>query len=280
MFRLIIAFLLCVSPAHAWIRHGYTDIPANVLVVAGQSNATGLDNAGPNCAGLPAHLVQIDQKIQLWNGSAFVPLQNCANNNILTGGGFGGAQAWGPEAEFAYQWRLSHPSQTLYIVKYALGGSSLAVSWNPSQPALFYAALRDAITAALATISTKSPKVMGTLWMQGETDATDPTQAAAYQTNLTSLTTSAVTDWAKGNASAPFIIGRISDDSSAANRANVRTGERLVSAGSPTLIPIVNTDAYSRSGIHYDASGQTSLGGDMYKAFIGNYTFTCTGTGC
>jgi hypothetical protein len=236
--------------------------PVDLVVVAGQSNAVGY---GLDAAEVPKELRRSDPGIRIWNGSAFVPLAPGANTGTVKY-----PQSWGPETGFARQWRATHPSGELFIVKSAKGSTALAagpgLDWAPASRELFAdtgQAVRKA-RAALAA-SGRTPRVTAILWMQGEEDAGDRTRAGAYRTNLTRALAAMRADW--GDPSTRIVVGRITPGFPYARVVRAAQASATAEAGAA----LVDTDSYPlQDGVHYAAQGQARLGADMYRAYAAN----------
>lgn len=230
----------------------------DLLLVAGQSNAVGQVHASD----LPVHLQASDSGVKIWNGSAFVTLVNGTNNNLLSDTPSDG---WGPEAEFAYQYRQVFPGRTIYVCKSAWNGTSLAAEWNPSGGTRF-SGMETQAAACRSALSAIPSLRTGVLWMQGETDAEDNTDANNYGTNLAAFLTAVNSRWDTVQATTPVIIGRMSNSTFFTFRAAVRSAQ---SAAAAANTKVVDTDSYTLQGdnIHYNAAGIASLGLDMFTSW-------------
>jgi hypothetical protein len=232
---------------------------ANLIVVAGQSNAVGY---GLDAAEVPLDLRGPDPRIRIWNGATFVPMAPGTNTGTVRY-----PQAWGPETGFVRQWRAGHPSGDLFIVKSAKGSTALAEGpgqdWAPASGELFAdtsRAVRKA-KAALAAAG-RTPRVVAILWMQGEEDATDSTRAGAYRTNLIRALSAMRLDW--GDPSSRLVVGRITAGFPYATTVRAAQASAATKAGAV----LVDTDSYPlQDGIHYAPRGQAQLGIDMYRAY-------------
>ena len=117
------------------------------------------------------------------------------------------------------------------------------------------------IRAAGDVIGGQRPVV--TYWMQGETDATDPMKAQAYEANLRDLFAHMRSDWGSDLIS----MGRIAD--STPYFETVRWAQYVVDRDDPHVTSF-DTYTFTRQpdGIHYDAAGQLALGHDMYSGWV------------
>lgn len=243
----------------------------SVIVVAGQSNAVGYPHS---ISDVPAHLQTIDQLTKIWtSGSTFAPLNNGTNNYIQ-----GGQEWWGPEAEFAYQWRLTYPAVPLFIVKYAVNATYLASlssgfgpDWNPGNTGELFDAEAAYITAALAYLTARSlvPKVRAVLWDQGQSDCLDPTYAGLYETNLSAFFTKVRTNW--GDSNTKILVNRVNNQTVlSANRVLVRAAQvSVVAADTLGKSAWIDTDAYELEPdhLHLTFNGQVSSGQGFFIAY-------------
>lgn len=248
-----------------------------LFIFVGQSNMVGCPQA------LPGDWAS-DPDIKIWDADleAFATYDPGVNS-FPPPEGFvpvEGYVYWGPELEFARQYRAENPTKTCYIVKYAVGGTALSntfegeLDWAPTSTGELLDRTTAYVTAALAAVadlSVPDPSVI--LWMQGESDGFNSTVANAYGTNLTAFLAAARSAWAPG---AKFVIGRISlsDQIGEPEIVRAKQAEVVTADGNAVLI---DTDALvfnPLDGIHYDTAGLITLGNDMYDAYLGNYTGT------
>jgi Carbohydrate esterase, sialic acid-specific acetylesterase len=279
-----VAALSVNLPAKAAVlRDGNASNNQDIVVVSGQSNAG--DGNALTAADLPAHLVPVDQGVKIWNGRAFVTMQNGVNTDPIAASAPTRAATWGPHVEFAYRWRQDNPYGTLYVVHVPVGGSGLdktafpTACWCP--PAASYRGTRlfDAVTTQLrrAKAALSRPKVRAVLWMQGEADANDTLATANnYATNLPPLLSAMLTNW--GDSETKILVGRI-DNGGVENQTGgvwhfappVQAAQDAVNGSLGGLVTTISTTSYSvqvGQPFHYDGNGQVSLGRDMYSAFV------------
>lgn len=247
-----------------------------LLIVAGQSNARSFDTTGSD---VPGDLQFTDADIQIWNTQTnTLQTYEAGTNSDTWNSGATTPQKWGPEAGFANEFRSAHPTSKLYIVKVAVDSTHLAAGagddWSPSSSSELFDDMTAEITATLSAMGI-APDEIVLLWMQGEHDALDGTEAAAYETNLTDFITAVRTDW--GDTSTKVIIGRISDSSEWTFGDDVREGQVAV-ALADALTEIVDTDGYTLAADdkHYVAASVQTLGEDMFAAYEGTYVHAPT----
>jgi hypothetical protein len=227
---------------------------ANVVFVAGQSNAVGWNET----AATVTSPLRERSGAKIWTGRAWKYLVNGTNNGKLSSNG----SKWGCEAEFARLWARER-SQRLFIVKHAVGGTALADYWAPGTGTGYTAMASNATAAKLAlTGSGYTVNCIGLLWMQGESDSVNQAQANAYQTNLTNFFARVRSDW--GTENMPIVVGRIANQE---EFATVRAAQAKAVA-SDAHAALIDTDSYEKNdGLHYATSGIVRMGADMYAAW-------------
>lgn len=156
---------------------------ARVFVLWGQSNVQGY----APLASLPSYLSGTLHHAYIWTGSAFAPLSqsNCGYPSA--------GNDWGPELRLAYLAKELYKSESIYIVKHAVGATPLTPTadptWNPNVSGSLYSTARAELNEALTLLSNqgRSPVVQGFLWGQGERDAGQGFSATAYRDRLLEL---------------------------------------------------------------------------------------------
>jgi hypothetical protein len=117
---------------------------------------------------------------------------------------------FGPEINLGQRLVVSGTCDLVAQVKYAVGGTTLAVDWDlkrtKSQYAQMSARAGTAINDLRAAYPGRQVFVAGFFWMQGESDAWNA-DMAAYATNLTTLIEHARADFHAPGM--PVILGRI-----------------------------------------------------------------------
>jgi Carbohydrate esterase, sialic acid-specific acetylesterase len=174
---------------------------------------------------------------------------------------------FGPETSLAYQLE-NYSSKARYYIKSATGNTNLADDYA-APSGTRYLQLQEVINNGLNDGGLPSDlRLHAFIWMQGENDAIDPTDAANYQTNLQNFYDE-FKDWwvnTKGkNSDFKFIVGRIQD----INQGD----EELIRAAQASFVSItgnnailIDTDAYTRLDyIHFDATSQIQFGIDIFN---------------
>jgi Carbohydrate esterase, sialic acid-specific acetylesterase len=191
-------------------RKGDTDSPPStsttplnphlVVVVAGQSNATGQQSyavdpttgvnylAAPYANGADANDLITWEPWEILPGNGATPVSLDSPQQVLDGAQ-GATTIFGPEIGLARQlWAdEGHP---VTIIKAAYEGSSLAVDWNPEgtgvpPSGLFPAMVAKVQSVMAADASNGQFDVLGSFnWYQGESDAGNVNDAKRYQSRL------------------------------------------------------------------------------------------------
>lgn len=194
---------------------------------------------------------------------------------------------FGPELTFAQHLRELRPNEKIAIIKYAKGGSSIddrAADWGTWDP---HDTRGEGSTQgvnqydhALATIASATrtqdidgdgePDTLipaGILWMQGETDGTNPDTANDYERNLRELME--LLRAALRMDDLPVVIGRISDSHQGQGTDGrvwefgdtVRAAQEKIADDDEHTALVATTDEYGYSdAAHYDTAGYIDLG--------------------
>ena len=233
-----------------------------VFVLAGQSNMVGRGDTSELSA--PYDSPQPDVKI--WNGSGW--------STLAPGGG-----DHGPELSLG-RTLADHYGETIYFVKRAEGGASLAPdparpdkSWDPDTGTL-YDELKTRVEDALANLG-GGADVKGFFWMQGEADSKDEAHAGAYLTNFHDLIALAKADFDAPDMA--VVLGRVNGtlypNATFGDKyqfvATVRAAQEQAAATLPSAA-WVDTDALALNDdeLHFSSAGQIDLGNAMALACL------------
>jgi hypothetical protein len=186
---------------------------------------------------------------------------------------FSSRRTFGPEIGFAHAISDLWPEDTIMLVKFAEGATSI-YCWQPVFHAestavtnntcdTLYTRLLEHVTEAT---DDRDVRFEGMLWMQGERDAKYPRAGNLYLTNLHTLIDSIRADVA--TPAMPFILGRIVAPSYAA-RDTVRWAQEEVQ-NTREKVRMVDTDdlSFLDDDLHYDTEGQAVLGKRFAEAYI------------
>lgn len=159
---------------------------------------------------------------------------------------------YGPELMAIHAIHAVRPDDTLAVVKYAPGGTSLAKDWNPEDPAGCYAAMKAWVRCALE--ARPGARIAGFFWLQGENDALSAEQAASYRSNLERLLAAIRKDFEVPDL--PVVIAKIHPGDPDRNYGvvygagtngitAVRMAQDAVAAADPRRIRVVETSDLS-----------------------------------
>ncbi|MEM9087385.1 MAG: DUF4347 domain-containing protein [Cyanobacteria bacterium P01_F01_bin.53] len=242
----------------------------SVYLLGGQSNAAGETSDAGDLAGTP--FANPLPAVQIWQPgfNSFEALRPGFDNNFGVGTGFGAELGFGHAMEAARA-NGSLDSEEIYIVKYAIGATSLAVDWNPNGGPQ-YNNFNNWVGGALDNLTAAGIgfEIEAMLWMQGENDAFDATRAANYQTNLTNFISSIRSRY---NSNLDFVIGRLHEELNPnfyTDADVVRTAQANV-ANAQANNYLVNTDSFSVNpidGVHFDSAGHLALGEAFADALL------------
>ena len=175
---------------------------------------------------------------------------------------------FGPEVGFARSFTEHMKLDNLWLIKYAVGGSSL-LAWEPNWSAERAALTGDADKGPLyqrlirhfAQVKSGSEvQVVACLWMQGESDSRFQKAAAQYKSNLTRLIAQMRAD--SDQSEMKFVIGLANPPQATFDYASVvREAQASVSRTVPN-VSLFDTDGLTKheDDLHYDSAGQIELG--------------------
>lgn len=235
------------------------------VVFAGQSNTGG---AYMDASTLP-RTWRPDPLTLIWNDDAGAWEEMRPGENT----GFGQMpQAWGPEVQFAMDFRAAHPDEVLRIVKSAWGGARLepdtgewAFDWSDRSDDEIFDITRAMIDRAAQALGGTRPEAV--FWGQGEEDANHPAAAEAYDENLPALFQAIRTEWLQDPDGK---IGFFRITGSAPYTAEVRHAQAATDQADP------NADSFDArdypllgDGLHFAPAGHQMSGADFFALFQG-----------
>jgi Ca2+-binding RTX toxin-like protein len=235
------------------------------VVFAGQSNTGGAYMT----ASTLTQAWTPDPKTLIWNGGAqqWETLQPGVNT------GYGGMEnAWGPETQFAREFRAAHPDEVLHIVKEADGGTGLNMNtgqwvydWAPGSADELFARTARLVDAASANLGGAWPQAV--FWGQGEEDSANAAGANAYAANLPALFTAIRSQWmhdANGK------IGFFETSPNLPFGGLVRAAQEATDAADANATAFDPRGlALQGDGLHFAASGYETIGHNEFSLFEG-----------
>lgn len=223
-----------------------------VFILAGQSNMDGR----ADIKDLPAELKTSPANVRIFRVGKWVEVTPLAE-----------AKQFGPEFAFAHAIGKALPKETVGIVKFALGGTSLDMWGAPGydKKDCLYQRMMALVKAALAT---GNVEVAGVLWMQGESDAEKKELGEAYAANFAGLIARLRQDLNAPNL--PFLFGQIQVPTRGFDYKDA-----VLKAQADTAVKVHDTAFVSTDGLpqkpdhlHFNAEGQTGLGARFAEAWV------------
>ena len=258
------------------------DGTVKVLLIGGQSNAVGVSQNAELRKKISTEKYQ-----EYKNGYSNVQIMydNCSGNANATFentklGQAVNAAAFGPELGIAEYLATNFPEEQFYIIKYAMGGSVLETQWyNAATGGIgeLLVGFTNFVNKGLAEIEAKglTPKIIGFVWNQGESDAIWLPQSSRYYANQEGLVNYVRTTfdaYASVKGIAFFDAGIVGNIWNAYKNVNMQ--KYAFSLTSPinfyietTDYEIINTLEENNDVAHYDSLGMIKLG-QLYGAEI------------
>ena len=192
---------------------------------------------------------------------------------ILVGGYFG------LESSFLYE-MSEYKEKPIYAIKYAMGGSSLYQEetnndWNVNSIDEYYQQFLDVIDEAQAVTlaAGKKLRIKGFIWVQGENDSGNETEANAYADNLDDFMTGVLAKANAINAANDFstqdvavVIGKITGEGTYKTTVQAAGSDWCTANGGY----FIDTDSYPLRGdpdfVHIRGDGLTQYGIDIFNA--------------
>ena len=226
-----------------------------VFLIAGQSNAEGTGIVSE----LTGTLSEPQDDVRYWN-DGWVSLKPGFGHNFNYGDV--DPKQFGPEVSFGRAMADALPDDDIYLIKHGVNGANLAVQYA-APDSQGYIDFRNKVNAALTNLDDANIdyEISGMLWMQGESDASNATRAAAYEANLTNLIATVREDF--DSPEMPFVLGRIRphyDTRPSGGNAIVRAAQEAV-ADNDDDVYWFDTDSLQLAYAgHYGMQGQVDLG--------------------
>ncbi len=225
---------------------------AQVIIIAGQSNALGFSTGAPT----EPHLNAKIDGCKIWTGSIWETLEFGVNNEGFTN------TDHGPELNIGYLLSLVHGD--VRIIKSAEGSTSLENDWASGGDN--YTEMLTKVNAAIANLTTNSISfnLNSFVWNQGERDAGVVGWANNYATNLDSLVDRVRSDI---NAGLSFVTVRLHTDGDSTFLTTVRAAQAAIAKSRSAFIN-VDTEALQVDDIHMTSDGQNQSAQRYYDKII------------
>lgn len=239
-----------------------------IINIRGQSNCAG-KAGGIGDSPPPSYFVPINSKVKIWStlSQTFEVLSAGVNSNQPTTNSTNAGE-YGVETNLSYK-LYNLLKSNIYVIKYGTDGTAIS-SWDftlqsyNSYNQIGAANLQKEY--ALDKLNNKTAKELCSIWIQGESDATNTTDAGNYQTNLTAFI-NASRAYNKNNI--PFIMVMPSDAVSWwPYRSTVVTAMNNIAATLPNCY-VVNTNGLSLlDGRHYNSAGVENIAQQIYAILL------------
>ena len=258
---------------------------AKVIILSGQSNAVGTsvnyslqqkigkDEYSKYSAGFPNVKILFYNECLNADYQMVFSQQSTSFVNVKAGQGVNPTM-FGPELGLAAYLSETYPDETFYIIKYAAGGATLHGHYNPTTEGTesneCLITLDQQIENGLQLLEDQglTPKIVGMLWMQGESDSNLASQAYSYyelETALIAHIREKYADYASVRGIA-FIDAAISNSGMWSNYLALNYSKILVSRDSH-LNYYIDTNAHGMTTLeenndyaHYDSTSMLLLG--------------------
>lgn len=235
-----------------------------IIVIAGQSNGHGIAVAANITirTGYTLAYANVTQK-QKWASNAVDP-PTFIEPATAALAPRGGSPNFGPELSLGRYVDLAIPTK-FAISKFNGSGYSLAVEWNPNGTYPTGTNFFDQWLAYMAASETElSGYIAAIVWIQGEADAEDAGEAAAYEANLTAF----IATVRETYPNIPFVISYLHASGSGAHSATVRTAQENVVAAMAQVSGVDVDDLTLADGLHFDADSYVLLGDRLAAAAL------------
>lgn len=233
--------------------------PRGLTLILGQSNAQGqgvVADVDPTWAD-PYLAVHLNTKLA--NNISDPPTFSTYDNSLAPHPNFGAELSLGREI----------PDRDIAVC--AIGGSSLAVNWNPygSYPAAGPNLYHLAVQFAHGIEAARGTEVTTILWFQGESDTTTQAWADAYYANLVQLATLLLAEF----PCAHFLYYRLKTPGTFVT--TVRAAQDQFAADAMPFTAMVDVTSIPTIGQHFTSQGYLDLG-VLFAGVIEGLTPRCS----
>lgn len=263
---------------------------ADVIVLAGQSNMEGHSwceklkvKGDPN---MLEYYINGFPDTQIMFNSDRGKHKSICFESVKLGQGYR-YDRFGPEVGIAEEWHNRNTGKTLYIIKFAVGGTNLYTQWNPISKGQLYDQMVNYVYEQLEYLELEEglkPTIRGFFWMQGEADSCSQTQTNNYKANLTRLVSSFREEFeeiygveGKGIA---FVDAGISDCETWALQEDINRIKKEFADSDPnknyyfdTMENGLEYDKDNTDYYHFDATSEVKLGKLFISTLLDNGWF-------
>jgi len=236
----------------------------DLFVLAGQSNAMGwLGNA----SGYPP------QEPDLLDSSIKLNYEQIGTTSKSDGWQTLGPQQrqnygeiFGPEVTFSRL--LKRGGYNPAIFKYTEGSTSLADDWRAPGQSGHYDTMVTKFNAAVLDLQNQgyTVNIAGFIWIQGEQDATDATDASNYQSNLNAIISDFRTNVAS-NSTLEFVLG-VDEGNPASNISAIVTAQTNIANGDANIVRSSMVGLEKADSTHLTPAGIIDHGKRIYDSMF------------
>jgi exodeoxyribonuclease III len=260
----------------------------DVYLLAGQSNMEGIGRAGhlPGAATPHAFLFHTTAVGAPENAERWLPLGPAGWCHSPTGG-------FGVEVGLGAALAHGHAERPIYLIKHAVGGTSIYGDWDPSSGPQFLW-FKETVERALGKLTDQGrhPVIRGIFWQQGEADAKDPQNAQIYSRllgNFIVRTRAMLREYApEGRPDRiRFVVGQVIPDATPGSNAHtsypfrddVRAAQLAVARNLRNVVTVPTNASFEthasdgdgyrdKDNVHFNEAGLTKLAGAMAAAYF------------
>ena len=248
--------------------------------ICGQSNAAG--RAGNSFAGDRFdELDALSNRVFMWDTTttSFVEYdfgvnQQKSSNSPVT--------QFGPESELLRLAAEANPTKKIYVVKYAIGSTSLFNDWSPGDT--YYNTFKDAYLNAVSAIQASNENIIhkGVLFAQGEEDAKGALGGGAqnyYESYQRSFIETLRTDLSLPNLPIALTLPSVrTTQVSNFPQIDIVSQAKVNVAASLEFVSTIDSSNFGMNtdDLHYNADGQIEQGTQFYNQANGIETSTGT----
>ena len=236
----------------------------DLFIWAGQSNAQGWKG---DADFYPTDPNNLDSSIRF----NYTFINNSSSNGWITmqpqTGRYTPQGHFGPEVSFSR--KLKEAGYNPAIFKYCLGGTSLYGNWKTPGEGGYYDNMVIKLNAAIKALEDQghTVNVRGFVWIQGESDANNITNAKAYKKRLLTLIND-LRDTIVKNSSLPIILGVDEQHSGVVAQPSVLNAHQHIAQNDSTIIFTSMYGLPKADATHLTPTGLIAHGEQIFESFI------------
>ena len=175
-------------------------------------------------------------------------------------------EIFGPEVTFSRL--LKRGGYNPAIFKYTQGSTSLADDWRAPGQSGHYDTMVTKFNAAVLDLQNQgyTVNIAGFIWIQGEQDATDATDAGNYQSNLNAIISDFRTNVAS-NSTLEFVLG-VDEGNPASNINTIVTAQTNIANGDANIVRSSMVGLEKADSTHLTPAGIIDHGKRIYDSMF------------